>query len=259
MIGKRKLAMFAATGALVVATAVAGVLAAPQTTSASSIAAPVTHWGGPGVAGAEGGTYLAEALGITAEELAAAQEEARVAAIDLALEKGLITQAQADALKANDRSLGRGMIPFLKGDATAEIDPQALLADALGITVEQLQEATQKAADLRLEQAVEDGRITQEQADLMKAEQALRSYIEEKGFYAEAVAQAVEDGVITQAQADAILSQQGRGFWGGPRMDDFGRGGHGRRGGFGPGVAPNAPDAPAQQSVPSGQNGGSGA
>lgn len=119
----------------------------------------------------------------------------------------------------------------------SDIDYQALLANALGITVEKLQEAAKAAADARLAQAVTDGKITQEQVDLMKAQQALRTYIQEKGFYAEAVKQAVADGVITQAQADAILSKTGAG------MRPFGRGGFGGHGGL-PGSGTQPQSAP---------------
>ena len=41
-------------------------------------------------------TYLADALGITVEELNAAYDAARVAAIEQAVEAGLLTQEQAD-------------------------------------------------------------------------------------------------------------------------------------------------------------------
>lgn len=76
--------------------------------------------------------------------------------------------------------------------------------------------------------AVEEGRITQEQADQWKAKQALRTYLDEQGFQTETrslyetmVQQAVEAGVITQEQADAILSSGSlgglRSFGGGHR------------------------------------------
>ena len=176
-------------------------------------------------------TYLAEALGITAAELQTAEQTAYVAGIDQALAEGLITQAQADALKqgsgAFGRFGGREMHGFfgLAGDTT--LDPNALLADALGITTDELQAARVKAQDQALAQAVTDGRITQEQADQMKADQALKTYLDDQGLqtqmqtlYQDAVKQAVKAGVITQAQADAILSNQGA----------FGRGMHGFEG-----------------------------
>ena len=123
----------------------------------------------------------------------------------------------------------------LAGDTA--IDQDALLADALGITTDELQAARVKAQDLALAQAVTDGQITQEQADQMKAEQALKTYLSDQGLqtqmqtlYQDAVKQAVKAGVITQAQADAILANQGK-FGGMHGFDGFGgRGGmHGSR------------------------------
>lgn len=246
---KRALGFGVAVAALAVATA----FAIPQATQTVQ-AAPVADPRGPG--GGIGGpsdTYLADALGITAAELQTAQQKAYEAAIQQALDEGLITQAQADQLK--NRTGGRGMPGMKLWGADADIDQQALLADALGITTAQLDAAQQKAADARVAQAVTDGRITQEQADLMKAEQALTQYIQDKDLYGKAVAAAVADGVITQTQADAILAARtdGRGF-GGPRggfgdfdgmRGDFGSKGFGgpMRGGQPPAQAPT--QAPA--------------
>lgn len=153
----------------------------------------------------------------------------------------------------------------------AEGDHQADLAAALGITVEELQAAQQKAQAARLAQAVEDGTLTQDQANLMLAMQALRGELDHEAIMAEAlglsveelqaaqedgtlrdllanitpaelhanmqaamtaaVQQAVADNVITQEQADLVLAQDGFGLGG---MRGFG-GGHGRGGmrGFG--------------------------
>jgi len=212
--------------------------------AAGTASAPLEHRGGP-MGGGANDTYLAEALSITAAELQTAEQTAYVAGIDQALAKGLITQAQADALKQGNgtgRFGGREMHGFLglAGDTT--IDPNALLANALGITTDELQAARVKAQDLALAQAVTDGQITQEQADQMKADQALKTYLDDQGLqtqmqtlYQDAVKQAVKAGVITQAQADAILANQGK-FGGMHGFDGFGgRGGmrgHGGRGGM---------------------------
>ena len=52
------------------------------------------------------------------------------------------------------------------------------LAEELGVTVEELQAARQAAHEAALEQAVTEGVITEEQADLILAGQALRQYID---------------------------------------------------------------------------------
>lgn len=224
------------TGAVAVAAfALVVSVASPQTASAH---------GGPGGYGAND-TYLAEALGITTAELQAAQQEAYEAAIDQALAEGLITQAQADALKERSAGrLGRGLRRFgMLGSDT--IDMEALLAKALGISATELEAAKTEARDAAVAAAVEAGNISQEQADQIKARQALQDYFQEQGLqdkirslYEDAVAAAVKAGVISQEQADQILSNQSFGFgmrgFGGPDFGRHGGRGHGR-GGFGPG------------------------
>ena len=81
-----------------------------------------------------------------------------------------------------------------------------LLADALGITTDELSAAQTEARDAALAQAVTDGRLTQEQADLIKARWAFDAFVAEKmkTAYDEAVAAAVTEGVVTQEQADAF-------------------------------------------------------
>jgi hypothetical protein len=184
---------------------------------------------------AQGDTYLADALGITAEELQTAQQQAAEAAVDQAVADGLITEAQADLIQER---AGRfmGMIgKFGRFGDTTEIDHEALLADALGISVEELQAAQAEAKDAALAQAVADGKITQEQVDQMNAMRALHEYMQEQGLqdsmrslYSEALQGAVDAGVITQEQADQLLEGKA-GFGmrapGGHNMRGFG--GHG--------------------------------
>jgi hypothetical protein len=200
-------------------------------------ASPTFHRGGiPGGAGDE---FLADALGVTVEELQAARLSAGEAALQQAVDEGLLTQAQADAL------LERGMLGRFRfggphhGWLVSQIDQEALLADALGVTVDQLRDARQVALANGLAQAVEDGTITQEQADLMLARQSLMDYLQEQGLedslralLEETVQQAVEAGVITQEQAETFLSDGKRfGKFGGMRGFDRFRG-HGGMHGF---------------------------
>jgi hypothetical protein len=179
---------------------------------------------------------LAEALGITTDELQAAQEKALDAALTQAVEKDLLTQTQADALRermtrAGAQDFGRFGLAvgrnerFLGGD----IDFEALLADALGITVDQLQAAEEQVQTAAIDQAVADGTITQEQADLAEAWRAFRSYwAEQQPTFEEQLDAAVKAGAITQEQADLLQEQgAGKGAWG--RGDDDGFG-------FGPGM-----------------------
>jgi Tfp pilus assembly protein FimT len=178
---------------------------------------------------------LADALGIELTELQAAYETANTEALKLAVEQGLITQAQADEITARGLSsgpLGGSKHLFSNDDGTSSIDYNALLAEALGISSDELTSAYLTAYTTAVNQAVTDGTLTQAQADLMIGRAALaadatfQSSIQ--AAYAAAVQQAVADGVITQAQADAILqaqqSQSGRSFF------DFESGFGGRHG-----------------------------
>jgi len=198
--------------------------------------------GGPGRGPQDGATNeaLASALGVTADELNAAYQKANTAALTEAVEKGLITQTQADELQSKGEAfpLGGRWMGQLQQQG---IDYDALLADALGITPEQLKEAYAKAESARIDQAIADGKLTQEQADLMEAQRALRDsqrfQSSMQSAFETAVKQAVSEGVITQAQADLILqaASQGGARMGMPFMGDMG-GGHGRGGpGEGPG------------------------
>jgi len=257
-------------GALAIATVVG--VAAYQTTQAaapalSGVASGLAHGGaGRGPGGPGDGVAdedLANALSITTDELTAAYEEATSAAIEQALEAGLITQAQADEMSANGKVFpfgGRG------GGWLGEngIDFDALLADSLGISTDELQAARTEAANARIDQAVTDGNMTQEQADLMKGKQAL--YADQEfldgiqAAFQSAVEQAVSRGVITQAQADLILENSANDLggpgMGGPSMGIPGMGGRGgpRGGGHGGwegGTPPVAPPADAPTTAPS--------
>ncbi len=166
---------------------------------------------------------LAAALGMDLETLEAAQQEAAEEALAQAVEQGLITQAQADRMLERGFARGGRFAPHVM--EINGIDYDALLAGALNITVEALEDAREEAFTIGLERAVSEDNLTQEQADLILGRRAL---FDNEGFqtsmqtaFESAVQQAVTDGVITQAQADAIL--QG--------MED--RGGMFERRGFG--------------------------
>ena len=207
--------------------------------------------------GGFGGGYtsegLATALGITIDQLNTAYQTANAAALKQAVEQGLITQAQADELSANGSAF-----PFggrWEGWLSQKgIEYNALLADALSITTDKLEAAYTQAYNAQIDQAVADGNLTEEQADLMKGQ---RSLFADKSFQASmqtafdtAVKQAVSDGVITQTQADQILQNQAskgfgglRGFGGPGGPSDGGRG-FGPHNGMGGGPNLTAPAVP---------------
>jgi hypothetical protein len=143
-------------------------------------------------------------------------------------------------------------VPVLPGgghgrpEFSAKGDNQEALAAALGITVEELQAAQAQVKADELAAMVTAGYLTQEQADLMLAKQAVQSYVDQDALqtavqtvYETAVADALAAGDITQAQADALLSSLseglgGLGGFGGPGFGGGGHHGHGGPGGFAP-------------------------
>ncbi len=205
------------------------------------------HPGGRGFGHGQGfidmKTIIAEALGITVEELDAAHADGQrlpelvdelgldldaveadiqaglTAAINQAVTDGTITQEQADAMLARME---------LRVLAHEVVDMQAITADALGITVEDLIAA--HADGQRLPELVDELGLDLDtvQADIRAGREA-------------AINQALADGTITQEQADLLLSQggmMGNGMGNGPR----GRGHHGQGQGNCPNMTPPADD-----------------
>lgn len=235
---KNKIIAFLVSGALV---AIAGFSLVNYRyvyaqTSNPTPAAPSTpaQPGQPGLGHGKGGMragyteqQLADALGVTLAQLQTAEQSANAEAIQQAVAKGLITQDQANQLSAN----GNGPRHF---EGWGGIDYNALLASALGITTDKLQAAQTQALTTALDAAVAAGNITQAQADLIRAREALASntnfQTNMKSAYATALKQAVTEGVITQAQADALLQEQSQsgGFFGFGRGLKHGFGGFGR-------------------------------
>lgn len=123
-------------------------------------------------------TFLADALGITVEELEIARQTANEAAIAEAVARGYLSEEQAEMIQARNA---------LK----AYIDENALLAEALGISVDELQAAREEGT--RLPTLIEE--LGLEAADVRASLQTA---------YDAAVQGAVDAGVITQEQADQI-------------------------------------------------------
>jgi hypothetical protein len=214
-------------GALAVALAV-GFVAFKFTTNArastpafqNNIVGNMNFRGGPGFpgVGGNGEQALADALGISLADLQTAQQKASDAAIQQAVKDGLITQDQADAMILRGGNFGfgfEGRIPFgfKNNNNSNTIDYNALLAQALNITTDQLNTAMQKAQSNLLDQAVANGTLTQAQADLIKARQALQSYIDPNALFAQALGistdqlQTYRDQSMSLSQ---ILSQVGK-------------------------------------------------
>ena len=133
---------------------------------------------------------LADALGISVEDLLAARETAKATLVQQAVAEGKLTQAQADAILSGEglRSLG----PIVDKEAM-----QTAVANALGVSVDELE--AMKAEGKRLPQIAEE--LGVEMSAVREAVQAAR---------AEALQQAVADGKITQEQADWLLEHGGK-------------------------------------------------
>jgi predicted DNA-binding protein YlxM (UPF0122 family) len=96
----------------------------------------------------------------------------------------------------------------------------AEIAEEQGVDVETLYDAMNaargEAMQQAIEQAVEDGRITQERADQMLERLENRPSPEEQvEARKQAIQQAVEDGRMSQEQADWMLQGLEQGWWGG--------------------------------------------
>lgn len=100
--------------------------------------------------------FLAAALGITVDDLNAAYEAAKEAG------------------------------------ETSDLSREELLANELGITVEELEAAQAEAREAALVQAVEDGKITAEEADLIRAQWRLKDYIDRDALVASVLGITVE-------------------------------------------------------------------
>ncbi|UCG22675.1 MAG: hypothetical protein JSW55_10865 [Chloroflexota bacterium] len=157
---------------------------------------------------------LADALNTDVETLEAARETARVNAIEQALAQGLITEAQAQLLLENAFSFrfhrGHGLHDF-----GGEIDREALLADALNISVEALREARQEANEAALTELVDAGYLTEEQVSLMAARQALKEAIDHNELLAEVLGVSpaeVEEARGNRESMAALIEDSGLSF-----------------------------------------------
>lgn len=160
---------------------------------------------------------LAEELGVTVDELDAVQTAVQEAMLAQLVEDGTITQEQLDEM------LEMRALHDLAKDIFSRDDAQAVIAEQLGLTIEELAAARDEGTriyDLAEEQGID-------MDTLMTAVSEARTATFD---------QAVADGLLTQEQADLLLSQQGPHFGGpGGHGGPGGRGMHGGQGGFGPG------------------------
>ena len=173
---------------------------------------------------------IAEQQGVSLDEVEAAIYEAKVAAIDEALAAGEITADQAEAI------IARLDLAQIARDIFDRDEMQAIVADILGVTVEELEAARADGTARELFQNADH--------------EAIRAALE--AYRVEQVQAALDGGLITQEQADQLLEGP---FRFGLRGPGFGPGGH-HPGGHGPGDG-NC-DGPMSGRGPNGGNGGAG-
>jgi hypothetical protein len=155
---------------------------------------------------------IAEEQGVEIETLKETMTEIREELIQSALDQGLIDEDQAAAIREHEGRMGIGP-RFRKGiGPLGELDHQVLLAEALGIPLETLE------ADLAEGKTIRD-LIEEYEVDIDSFREVMES------TRTEALEQAVEDGVITPEQAEKLLE---RGIGRGPGCGMRGEGGFGK-------------------------------
>jgi len=118
-----------------------------------------------------------------------------------------------------------------------------LLAGKLGVQRSKLDTAIEEARKETIEQAVKDGKITQDQADRM---------LDPEGYAKKQIEQMVADGKITQEQADWLLQGLEKGYMPNMRGGFFGGMKGGRHGGFRmPGGSQHNQETPSPTPAPS--------
>ena len=146
---------------------------------------------------------LAEALDISVEQLETALEQAREMALQDAVEKGVLSEEQAEQIRNRETERPRAPGPGMGRGA--------YLAEALRISESELAQAMDQAHETCIEQALEEGSITDEEAEMIRAGKTLRRYLTDAmaEVFEKALGQAVADGAITQAQADKLSEARG--------------------------------------------------
>ena len=137
---------------------------------------------------------LATELGITVSALTDAREAARETMLQQAVTDSRITQEQADLILSGEMNL-RAFLRELMQEYFSRETIKEVTAEALGLTIEEF-EAAQTEGKKLPEIAEEQG------VELSQIEEAVRTAFED------AIQQAVDDGRLTQEQAEQILSHE---------------------------------------------------
>lgn len=180
---------YALVGAFALAS-VAGTVGfvAAQAPNAVATAVEAHRGGGRGY----GSEALAEELGITVEELQAAAEAAKEALREQAIADGWIDE---DA---------EGRFRFGRNQYYAGIyDEAEFLADALGISVSELEAAKDAVSDAKLAEKVEEGVIDEETAEDITAVRAFKDSIDKDAILAEALG--ISEADLNEARNNTVM------------------------------------------------------
>ena len=174
-------------------------------------ASPLIQGEGPGWPGVPSGDFaevLAEALGISVDELHAAQESVRDAHLAEAVERGKITEEQIARIEDHER----GGYP-MRGRFPGE-EFMIALAEELGISLEEMERAQTQVREDFIAQGVQEGIISTDQVELMEARNAVRAYMKDGLHDAmeDAIERALSDGAISSDQADLLRDRMEEGL-----------------------------------------------
>ena len=174
-------------------------------------ASPLILGEGPGRPGDPSGEYaeaLAEALGISVDELHTAQESVHDARFAEAVESGMITEEQVAQFADHQRS-GYPIRGRFMGE-----EFMTALAEELGISLEELERAQAQVQEDFIAQGVQEGVISTDQVEMIKARNAVRAYMRDGLHDAmeSAIERALADGAISSDQADLLRDRMEGGF-----------------------------------------------
>lgn len=124
-----------------------------------------------------------EALGITEEQFDAAKDTANDAMINEADADGWITSDEASDLIENDRRLRLGRSPYYRGI----YDKTEFLADALDVSVADIEAAKDVAKDAKIDKMIASGRVTAEQVAEYQAVHDFKESIDKDALLATAL------------------------------------------------------------------------
>ncbi len=174
-------------------------------------ASPLLQGEGPGRPGGPSGDYaeaLAEAFGISVDELHAAQGSVRDARLAEAVDNGMFTEEQAAQMAEHERN----GIPIRGRSMGSEF--QTALAEELNISLDELERAQAQVRKDFIAMGAQSDVISAERVEWMDARYAVREYL--KDAQQDAVESAIErallDGAISSDQADLLRDRMEGGF-----------------------------------------------